>query len=229
MGSTVVVLHAPKEEQVDNTEDLWLKMQDSTFIMFTLFVIIESLVIIFYVGPLYGKKNVIVYIVLCSSIGSITVMSCKGLGLALKEAMNGQSNIDNLFTWVLLFILILCIMVQMNYLNKSLDLFNTGIVAPIYYVFFTIFVIVASAILFKEWEFMSNEDIIGCICGFLTIIVAIFLLNGFKDMDVNSGGIKRMFRPKREFNNQYEPFNLSIEKNVKYDTYDSNISWSKWH
>lgn len=37
----------------------------------------------------------------------------------------------------------------MNYLNKALDLFNTAIVSPIYYVMFTTFTIIASVILFQ--------------------------------------------------------------------------------
>ena len=40
-------------------------------------------------------------------------------------------------------------MTQMNYLNKALDLFNTAIVSPIYFVMFTTFTILASAILFQ--------------------------------------------------------------------------------
>ena len=43
-------------------------------------------------------------------------------------------------------------MTQMNYLNKALDLFNTAIVSPIYYVMFTLFTITASLILFKVWR-----------------------------------------------------------------------------
>jgi hypothetical protein len=37
----------------------------------------------------------------------------------------------------------------MNYLNKSLDLFNTAIVSPIYYVMFTLLTIIASVIMFQ--------------------------------------------------------------------------------
>ena len=40
-------------------------------------------------------------------------------------------------------------MTQINYLNKALDLFNTAIVSPVYYVMFTVFTITASAILFQ--------------------------------------------------------------------------------
>jgi glucan phosphoethanolaminetransferase (alkaline phosphatase superfamily) len=184
-------------------DDLSSKLQDPSFIIYTSFIIIGCLTVAFYFGPVFGKQNVIIYIILCSAIGSLTVMSCKGLGIALKETINGKSEMGNWLTWMLLFLLILCIMIQMNYLNKSLDLFNTSIVTPIYYVFFTTFVIIASAILFKEWESMKTEDVLGCCCGFLTIIIAIFLLNAFKDLDISYTDIKQIFRPKRENFNHY--------------------------
>ena len=38
---------------------------------------------------------------------------------------------------------------QINYLNKALDVFNTAIVSPIYYVLFTVATISASAIMFR--------------------------------------------------------------------------------
>lgn len=41
---------------------------------------------------------------------------------------------------------------QMNYLNKALDLFNTAIVTPIYYVMFTTLTIAASMIMMREQQ-----------------------------------------------------------------------------
>lgn len=41
------------------------------------------------------------------------------------------------------------VVTQMNYLNKALDLFNTAIVSPIYYVMFTTCTITASSVLFQ--------------------------------------------------------------------------------
>ncbi|XP_053980468.1 magnesium transporter NIPA2 [Hylaeus anthracinus] len=199
VGSTTLVLHAPKEEEISTLNELLDKVKDTGYVVYVLIVIIYSLLIIFHFGPAYGKQNIIVYISLCSSIGSLTVMSCKGLGLALKETINGISNgFANWLTWIFLFSVILCVSVQMNYLNRSLDLFETTIVTPIYYVCFTTLVIIASAILFREWKSMNAEDTIGSLCGFLTVIIAIFLLNAFKELDINYGNIKHMLRPKRE-------------------------------
>lgn len=218
LGSTVLVLHSPKEEPIETMVDLEYKIQDPLFIAFTAFVTIGCLAIVFYYGPLYGKKNIIVYILLCSSIGSLTVMSCKGLGVAIRETINGKSEMGNWLTWFLLFILIFCVMIQMNYLNKSLDLFNTSIVTPIYYVFFTTFVIIVSAILFREWAFMSVEDAIGCFCGFSTVVIAIFLLNAFRDLDVSYNDVKQIFKPKNE-TNSYSVIrrNNSEEGQIRFD------------
>ena len=38
-------------------------------------------------------------------------------------------------------VVVCCILTQMNYLNKALDLFNTAIVSPVYYVMFTVLTI----------------------------------------------------------------------------------------
>ena len=51
----------------------------------------------------------------------------------------------------------MCILIQMNYLNKALDIFNTSLVTPIYYVMFTTLTIIASAILFKEWNVLTGD------------------------------------------------------------------------
>lgn len=42
-----------------------------------------------------------------------------------------------------------CVLTQINYLNKALDVFNTAIVSPIYYVMFTVATITASVIMFQ--------------------------------------------------------------------------------
>ncbi|KAJ8895793.1 hypothetical protein PR048_001131 [Dryococelus australis] len=161
-------------------------------------VIVVSVVIAFYVGPHYGHRHVAVYVTLCSLVGSLTVMSCKGLGLALKDTISNKSNeLGNWPTWALLFTAIICITLQMNYLNKALDIFNTGIVTPVYYVFFTTLVIIASAVLFREWTSLSAQDLLGSLCGFLTVIVAILLLNAFRDLDISLVDVSGVMRPKR--------------------------------
>lgn len=54
---------------------------------------------------------------------------------------------------------------------------------PIYYVFFTTCVIIASAILFNEFAYLPIKDWVGLVCGFLIVLIAIFLLHLCKNFD----------------------------------------------
>lgn len=199
IGSTIIVLHSPKEAEITDLNLLIEKAKDTTFIIYVLIIIAISIIIACYVGPRIGNKNVLVYIILCSAIGSLTVMSCKALGLAIRDQISGRSNdFGSSLPYLLVVISAFFIMVQMNYLNKALDTFSTSIVTPIYYVMFTSLVITASAILFKEWKHMTASNIVGDICGFLVVIIAIVLLNAFKDMEVSLDDLHSQMRPKRK-------------------------------
>ncbi|PIO74720.1 hypothetical protein TELCIR_03273 [Teladorsagia circumcincta] len=129
--------------------DLALKMKDAVFILYVVAVIVVTLFICVYVAPRYGRSNIIVYISVCSLIGSLSVLSVKGLGLAIKETISGNQQLTNVLTYFWLGSVAVCVSVQLVYLNKALDMFNTSMVTPIYYVFFTTFVILASSILYK--------------------------------------------------------------------------------
>lgn len=138
--------------------------------------------LIYYVAPVYGQKNIMIYILICSLVGSLSVLACKGLSIALKLTLSGNNQIWNPLAWFFVVSVCVCIITQMNYLNKALDIFNTSLVTPIYYVMFTSFTIVASAILFQEWYDVSGVDAANAIAGFLTIICGVFLLHAFKDL-----------------------------------------------
>ncbi len=49
----------------------------------------------------------------------------------------------------------------MNYLNKALDLFNTAVVTPIYYVMFTTATIAASMIMMREQQTLAQVRLGG--------------------------------------------------------------------
>jgi len=160
-------------------------MSIAGFIYFVVFVVLGAACIAKFLVPRSGNTNIIVYISICSTIGSLSVVCCKGLGLYIRESYLGTSLLLNWKFILLLLFLITCICVQMNYLNRALDVFNTAIVNPIYYVFFTSAVIIASAILFQEWKHMEAVDAVASIVGFLIVIIAIFILSAFKDIRIS--------------------------------------------
>ncbi|KAL4631629.1 magnesium transporter NIPA2-like [Arapaima gigas] len=181
-GSTVMVVHAPQEEEVASLSAMAEKLKGPGFVMFAVCVVTCSLVLIFAVAPWYGQKNVLVFVLICSAIGSLSVSCVKGLGIGIKELFAGKAVLREPLFWALLMCLVACVSVQINFLNKALDLFSTSVVTPIYYVFFTTAVVTCSAILFKEWLRMTAEGVLGMVSGFLAVALGIFLLQAFKDI-----------------------------------------------
>lgn len=70
----------------------------------------------------------------------------------------------------------------MFFLFQALDTFNTAVVSPIYYVMFTSLTILASVIMFKDWDRQNPTQIVTEMCGFVTILSGTFLLHKTKDM-----------------------------------------------
>uniref|UniRef100_A0A8D2P726 Uncharacterized protein n=1 Tax=Zosterops lateralis melanops TaxID=1220523 RepID=A0A8D2P726_ZOSLA len=131
-----------------------------------------------------GQTNILIYILICSLIGAFSVSSVKGLGIAIKQMLEGKPAYHHPLVYILVGILVLSVSTQINYLNKALDVFNTSLVTPIYYVCFTTTVVTCSIILFKEWNSMELDDIIGTLSGFCSIIIGIFLLHAFKNTNI---------------------------------------------
>ncbi|KAL6619212.1 hypothetical protein ACP70R_034351 [Stipagrostis hirtigluma subsp. patula] len=185
VGSTTIVLHAPPEREIESVAEVWDLATEPAFLLYAAIVLAAAFVLIFHFVPQYGQTHIMVYIGVCSLVGSLSVMSVKALGIALKLTFSGINQLVYTQTWVFLLVVISCIVTQMNYLNKhaeALDTFNTAVVSPIYYTMFTSLTILASVIMFKDWDRQSPTQIVTEMCGFVTILSGTFLLHKTKDM-----------------------------------------------
>ncbi|KAL2520087.1 putative magnesium transporter NIPA6 [Forsythia ovata] len=181
VGSTIIVLHAPGEHGIGSVEEIWELAIQPAFLLYTASVVAVVLVLVLYCEPHYGQTNIMVYIGVCSIIGSLTVMSIKAIGIAIKLTLEGSSQVARFQTWVFVMVAVTCIITQLNYLNKALDTFNTAVVSPIYYALFTSLTIFASAIMFKDWSGQSASSIVSVLCGFMTVLSGTMILHSTRD------------------------------------------------
>uniref|UniRef100_A0A3B5AVK6 Magnesium transporter NIPA2-like n=1 Tax=Stegastes partitus TaxID=144197 RepID=A0A3B5AVK6_9TELE len=188
LGSTLLVIHAPQEQEVTSLRDMTDKLLEPGFLVFMSLVLLLCAVLILYFCPRYGPSNILVYVGVCSLLGAFTVSSVKGLAIAIStgELSRDVSVLSNPLTWILLVTLVVSIVTQVNYLNKSLDTFNTLLVYPIYYVLFTSVVLSTSIILFQEWSSMSAVDVVATLGAFLVIVVGVAMLHLFRDLQVGA-------------------------------------------
>ncbi|KAI8144835.1 magnesium transporter NIPA-domain-containing protein [Fennellomyces sp. T-0311] len=177
LGAVVIVLHAPEEGSSDTSiehfKDLMLSVG---FLVYAGIAVAVSLVLIFYCGPRWGKKNMLVYIGVCSWIGSLSVVFTQGLGAAIVHSITTANQFTNWFIYLVLALTVITLVVEIVYLNKALNLFNTAVVTPSYFVIFTTLTIISATVLYRGFD-ASGVDITTCVFGFLVICSGVALLH----------------------------------------------------
>ncbi|EGG02544.1 uncharacterized protein MELLADRAFT_49802, partial [Melampsora larici-populina 98AG31] len=177
VGSVIIVLHAPEDKEIETVDQILRYAMQPGFMIYCLFVLCFSLFMIYRISPTYGPKEPIVYISICSLVGSVSVMAIKGFGVAIKLTFAGNNQLTHLPTYVFALVVVGCIIVQMNYFNKALDQFSTNVVNPIYYVCFSTATILASLILFRGMGTQDAINTLSLIMGFVVTFLGVYLLN----------------------------------------------------
>ncbi|THH27362.1 hypothetical protein EUX98_g6831 [Antrodiella citrinella] len=176
LGSLIIVLHAPPDKDIQTVDEILHYAIQPGFLLYCFTVLVFSLVMIYTVAPRYGRSNPLVYISICSVVGSVSIMSVKGFGVAVKLTLAGHNQFTHPSTYVFAIVTVGCILVQMNYFNKALDTFSTNVVNPMYYVGFSTATIIASVILFQGFNTDNPANSISLLAGFVTTFLGVHLL-----------------------------------------------------
>ncbi|XP_044504532.1 probable magnesium transporter NIPA4 isoform X2 [Mangifera indica] len=212
VGSTTIVLHAPQEQEIESVKEVWDLATEPAFLWYAALVMAAVFILIVHFVPEYGQTHVMVYIGICSLVGSLSVMSVKALGIALKLTFSGMNQLLYPQTWAFALVVLASVITQMNYLNKALDTFNTAVVSPIYYVMFTSLTIFASVIMFKDWDRQNPTQIVTEMCGFVTILSGTFLLHKTKDMVDGSSATLPIRLPRRSGEDNFESEGIPLRR-----------------
>ncbi|KAH9041540.1 magnesium transporter NIPA-domain-containing protein [Lactarius deliciosus] len=176
LGSLIIVLHAPADKDIQTVDEVLRYAVQPGFLMYCFCVLVFTLVMVYAVAPRYGRSNPLVYISICSLVGSVSIMAIKGFGIAVKLTLSGNNQFIYVSTYLFGLVVSFCIMVQMNYFNKALDTFSTNVVNPLYYVCFSTATIVASLILFQGINTDNPVNTVSLLVGFVIIFIGMHLL-----------------------------------------------------
>ncbi|KAK8932477.1 Magnesium transporter NIPA2 [Metarhizium anisopliae] len=175
VGSVVIVLNGPQESSVADIQEMKTFFIAPGFLSYAGVILVGSVITAFYAGPRWGKKNMLVYISICSWIGGLSVVCTQGLGAAIIAWIGGKPQYKEGFLWVLFVFVIGTLVTEIIFLNKALNLFNAALVTPTYYVYFTSTTIITSSVLFRGFK-GTPQAIATVVMGFLTICSGVVLL-----------------------------------------------------
>lgn len=89
------------------------------FLSYAGVIIVGSIATAYWAGPRWGKKNMLVYISICSWIGGLSVVSTEGIGSAILAQIGGTMQVNQWFFWVLLVFVISTLVTEIIFLNVS--------------------------------------------------------------------------------------------------------------
>lgn len=154
-GCVVVVLSASSSNPKLTPEAIWdlvTTWEFETYLGITIALIIALVV----ASNKFGEKTILIDIGLVGLFGGYTALSTKGVASLLTYKI--WRVITFPITYLLLAVLVFTAVMQIKYVNRALQRFNSTMVIPTQFVMFTISVIIGSAVLYRDFERESPED-----------------------------------------------------------------------
>ncbi|KAL2262091.1 hypothetical protein VTK26DRAFT_2493 [Humicola hyalothermophila] len=172
-GAVTVVLSAKTEETKLGPHEVWGAITTLEFEIYTA-VTCSLIVLLMWLSPKYGSRTILIDLGLVGLFGGYTALATKGVSSMLSSTLFGAFTTP--LTYVLAFILVFTAIMQIRYVNKALQRFESTQVIPTQFVLFTISVIIGSAVLYRDFERTTSEQAIKFVGGCLFTFFGVFLI-----------------------------------------------------
>lgn len=106
--------YAPEEAPLSSVEEIWGLATQPQFLCYCAGVVATAFLLIYRCAPRYGRTHLLVYVLICSLIGSLSVVSCKALGIALKLTLRGSNQLFKRETLAFAITVLCCVLIQMK-------------------------------------------------------------------------------------------------------------------
>ena len=173
-GAVTVVLSAKQSETQLRPDELWSNYVKRWEFLVYVIITIVAIIALAIASPRYGKRTVLVDLGLVGLFGGYTALSTKGVASLLSTEL-WKAFAYPIF-YVLVVILVGSAILQIRYLNKALQNFNSTQVIPTQFVLFTLSVIIGSAVLYRDFESTTTDRAIKFIAGCLLTFFGVYLI-----------------------------------------------------
>ena len=172
-GAVVVVLSAKGEEKKLGPHEIWGAITNTEFEIY-MAITATLIAILLWASPKYGNKTILIDLGLVGLFGGYTALSTKGVASMLSSTL--WRALTTPVTYGLVAVLVGTAIMQVKYVNRALQRFDSTQVIPIQFVMFTLSVIIGSAILYRDFEKATAESFSKFIGGCLLTFFGVFLI-----------------------------------------------------
>ncbi|KAK8022172.1 hypothetical protein PG993_012939 [Apiospora rasikravindrae] len=172
-GAVTVVLSANQEETKLEPHDVWDAITTMEFEIY-MGVSIFFIIVLMWASPRYGNRSILIDLGLVGLFGGYTALTTKGVSSMLSSTL--WRAFTTPVTYGLLVVLLSTAVMQVRYVNKALQRFDSTQVIPIQFVLFTLSVIIGSAILYRDFERTTLRQGAKFIGGCFLTFFGVFLI-----------------------------------------------------
>ncbi|GAA6008346.1 hypothetical protein JCM11491_004442 [Sporobolomyces phaffii] len=184
-GATVVYASRSSDAKL-TPNDLAVALKHPAFIAYAVTSTVLMLALACVSQTRYGDRFVLVDLSLCALAGAFTVLSTKALSSFLNLLF--LETFRQPITYPVLATLLSTAFVQVNFINKSLQRFESRVVIPTQYMTFALSSVLGSAILYGDFVGMSGEKLLNFGFGCLVSAGGVYLLTRDDDDDNDDDG-----------------------------------------
>ncbi|GAA5889119.1 hypothetical protein JCM16303_000106 [Sporobolomyces ruberrimus] len=172
-GATVVYASRSNDKKI-TPHHLVQSLKQPLFLAYSLTSLVLMSLLTYLSQTRLGDKYVLIDLGLCALAGAFTVLSTKALSSFLNLMF-----LDTFREWItypLLLVLLSTAFIQVNFINKSLQRFESRVVIPTQYMTFALSSIVGSAILYRDFEGVTGEKMLNFGFGCVVSAGGVYLL-----------------------------------------------------
>lgn len=172
-GAVVIVLSAKQSEDKMGPSDVWAAITRWEFETY-LGITAGLMIILIWASERYGEKTILIDLGLVGLFGGYTALSTKGIASLLSDTLWRALTFP--ITYLLVFVLVVTALLQIRYVNRALQRFDSTQVIPVQFVLFTISVIVGSAILYRDFNSATGDHVGKFVGGCLLTFVGVYFI-----------------------------------------------------
>lgn len=182
-GAAIVVFSSNSEEIALSPE---LIVESLTQLRSIIYFILTGVAIVTLtiLSPVYGASSIMIDLGLVAIYGGYTVLSTKSVASLLSLTFFKMFAYP--ISYILIFVLVVTAVLQIKYLNKALQRFDSTEVIPTQFVLFTVSAIIGSAVLYHDFDDMDVEQLSRFMSGCAIEFLGVYLITSKRTKRIGS-------------------------------------------
>lgn len=177
IGAFLLVNFSTKSDTMLTSHEIIKNLKQWPFLVY-LIIEVGVFVLVLYLHHTYDFAKVVTILLQVAILGSLTVISAKAVSSMLTLSFRGLNQLTHPIFYVMLLVMIATAVGQVKFLNQAMALYDTTVVVPTNFVFFTMSAILSGIVFYQEFYGMVFLEIFMFLFGAFLSFGGVYMITG---------------------------------------------------